>query len=213
MADKLEVLPGPGLVARFGDVAVWAGPQCSPALQAHLVSEAQKQAPTCRGPTGKLVYRGPTAWRPGASGTFCNRRAWGKRPGPVPARACPGLGQRSLAGAAAGARLDGNFDRPTLAPDNPALRSFASSPKPAREPLRPLVRRGPWFGLRSAATTAGTGAGERDGPSHRFVSYFSRRRPAGPGSGRAGALRRTARLWRPARWSWHRAGSCGSWAW
>ncbi len=45
MADKLEVLPGPGLVARFGDVAVWAGPQCSPALQAHLVSEAQKQGP------------------------------------------------------------------------------------------------------------------------------------------------------------------------
>jgi hypothetical protein len=45
VADKLEVLPGPGLVARFGDVAVWAGPQCSPALQAHLVSEAQKQGP------------------------------------------------------------------------------------------------------------------------------------------------------------------------
>ena len=45
MADKLEVLPGPGLVARFGDVAVWAGPQCSSALQAHLVSEAQKQRP------------------------------------------------------------------------------------------------------------------------------------------------------------------------
>lgn len=45
MADKLEVLPGPGLVARFGDVSVWAGPQCSPALQAHLVSEAQAQAP------------------------------------------------------------------------------------------------------------------------------------------------------------------------
>jgi hypothetical protein len=45
VADKLEVLPGPGLVARFGEVAVWAGPQCSPALQAHLVSEAQKQGP------------------------------------------------------------------------------------------------------------------------------------------------------------------------
>lgn len=45
MVDKLEVLPGPGLVARFGDVAVWAGPQCSPALQAHLVNEAQKQGP------------------------------------------------------------------------------------------------------------------------------------------------------------------------
>jgi hypothetical protein len=45
VADKLEVLPGPGLVARFGDVAVWAGPQCSLALQAHLVSEAQKQGP------------------------------------------------------------------------------------------------------------------------------------------------------------------------
>jgi hypothetical protein len=45
VADKLEVLPGPGLVARFGDVAVWAGPQCSSALQAHLVSEAQKQGP------------------------------------------------------------------------------------------------------------------------------------------------------------------------
>jgi hypothetical protein len=45
VADKLEVLPGPGLVARFGDVAVWAGPQCSSALQAHLVNEAQKQGP------------------------------------------------------------------------------------------------------------------------------------------------------------------------
>jgi hypothetical protein len=45
VADKLEVLPGPGLVARFGDVAVWAGPQCSSALQAHLVSEAQRQGP------------------------------------------------------------------------------------------------------------------------------------------------------------------------
>ena len=90
MADKLEVLPGPGLVARFGDVAVWAGPQCSPALQAHLVSEAQKRA-LRRRPTGKLLHRSPAARRPGASGAFCNRRAWGKRPGPVPARACPGL--------------------------------------------------------------------------------------------------------------------------
>ncbi|HET9058411.1 MAG TPA: hypothetical protein VFN61_00705 [Acidimicrobiales bacterium] len=42
MRDKLEVLAGPGLVARFGDVALWAGPQASAALQAHLVSEAQR---------------------------------------------------------------------------------------------------------------------------------------------------------------------------
>jgi len=167
----------------------------------------------CRRPTGKLLHRSPAARRPGASGAFCNRRAWGKRPGPVPARACPGLGQRSLACAAAGARLDGNFDRPALAPDNPALWSRASSPEPAREPLRPLVRRGPWFGFRAAATATGTGAGERDGPSHRFVTYLSRGRSAGPRSGRAGALRRTAWLWRPAQWSWHRAGSSGSWAW
>ncbi len=49
MPDKLEVLPGPGLVARFGDLAVWAGPQASPALQAHLVTEAQRLAgsPQC----------------------------------------------------------------------------------------------------------------------------------------------------------------------
>lgn len=44
MADKLEVLPGQGMVARFGEIAVWAGPQCSPALQAHLVAEARKNA-------------------------------------------------------------------------------------------------------------------------------------------------------------------------
>lgn len=44
MADKLEVLPGQGMVARFGEIAVWAGPQCSPALQAHLVTEAQRAA-------------------------------------------------------------------------------------------------------------------------------------------------------------------------
>jgi len=42
--DKLEVLPGPGLVARFGEVAVWAGAQASAALQAHLVNEAQRLA-------------------------------------------------------------------------------------------------------------------------------------------------------------------------
>ena len=42
MGDKLEVLAGPGLVARYGDVAAWAGPQASPALQAHLVGEAQR---------------------------------------------------------------------------------------------------------------------------------------------------------------------------
>ena len=48
MADKLEVVPGPGLVARFGDVEVWAGPQATPLLQSHLVSEAQRvsQAPS-----------------------------------------------------------------------------------------------------------------------------------------------------------------------
>jgi len=40
--DKLEVLQGPGLVARFGEVAVWAGPQATAALQAHLITEAQR---------------------------------------------------------------------------------------------------------------------------------------------------------------------------
>jgi hypothetical protein len=45
VADKLEVIPGPGLVARFGEVSIWAGPQCSAALQSHLVAEAQKQGP------------------------------------------------------------------------------------------------------------------------------------------------------------------------
>ena len=44
MADKLEVLPGQGMVARFGEVAIWAGPQCSPALLSHLVTEAQRAA-------------------------------------------------------------------------------------------------------------------------------------------------------------------------
>jgi hypothetical protein len=47
--DKLEVLTGPGLVARYDEVAVWAGPQASPALQVHLVNEAQR---TSRGPNG-----------------------------------------------------------------------------------------------------------------------------------------------------------------
>jgi hypothetical protein len=47
--DKLEVLQGPGLVARFGEVAVWAGPQATAALQAHLVSEAQRMS---QGPSG-----------------------------------------------------------------------------------------------------------------------------------------------------------------
>jgi hypothetical protein len=47
--DKLEVLPGPGLVARYEEVAVWAGPQASTALQVHLVNEAQR---TGRAPNG-----------------------------------------------------------------------------------------------------------------------------------------------------------------
>jgi hypothetical protein len=47
--DKLEVLSGPGLVARYDDVAVWAGPQASAALQTHLVNEAQR---TGKGPNG-----------------------------------------------------------------------------------------------------------------------------------------------------------------
>ena len=40
---------GPGLVARYDEVAVWAGPQASPALQVHLVNEAQR---TSKGPNG-----------------------------------------------------------------------------------------------------------------------------------------------------------------
>ena len=42
MADKLEVLPGAGLVARFEDIAIWTGPQASAALQNHLVGEARR---------------------------------------------------------------------------------------------------------------------------------------------------------------------------
>lgn|GEM_PF-1610831 len=49
LADKLEVLPGPGLVARFGEVTVWAGPQASTALQAHLVAQARQAAQAPRG--------------------------------------------------------------------------------------------------------------------------------------------------------------------
>lgn len=49
MADKLEVLTGPGLVARFADVSIWAGPQATPALQAHLVSEARRLAQVPQG--------------------------------------------------------------------------------------------------------------------------------------------------------------------
>ena len=49
MPDKLEVLAGPGLVARYDEVAIWAGPQASPALQVHLVNEAQR---TSKGANG-----------------------------------------------------------------------------------------------------------------------------------------------------------------
>ncbi len=49
MADKLEVVPGPGLVARFGEVEVWAGPQATALLQSHLVTEAQRVS---QGPVG-----------------------------------------------------------------------------------------------------------------------------------------------------------------
>ena len=49
MGDKLEVLAGPGLVTRYGDVAAWAGPQASPALQAHLVGEAQRASQVANG--------------------------------------------------------------------------------------------------------------------------------------------------------------------
>ncbi|MGC8628440.1 MAG: hypothetical protein ACP5VR_12995 [Acidimicrobiales bacterium] len=49
MADKLEVLPGPGLVARFGDVLAWAGPQCSAALYSHLANEVLRASQTPSG--------------------------------------------------------------------------------------------------------------------------------------------------------------------
>ncbi len=49
MADKLEVLAGPGLVVRYNEVAAWAGPQASASLQAHLVTEAQR---TSQSPNG-----------------------------------------------------------------------------------------------------------------------------------------------------------------
>ena len=72
MPDKLEVLTGPGLVARYDEVAVWAGPQASPALQVHLVNEAQR---TSKGPNGgdqlassliAILQRG----RPGTAGAL-----------------------------------------------------------------------------------------------------------------------------------------------
>jgi hypothetical protein len=49
VADKLEVLAGPGLVVRYNEVAAWAGPQATAALQAHLVTEAQR---TSQSPNG-----------------------------------------------------------------------------------------------------------------------------------------------------------------
>jgi len=49
LPDKLEVLPGAGLVARFGEVVVWAGPQASSALQGHLVAEARRAAQAHQG--------------------------------------------------------------------------------------------------------------------------------------------------------------------
>jgi hypothetical protein len=49
VADKLEVLPGPGMVARFGEIVVWAGPQGTAPLHNHLVAEAQRAS---QGPGG-----------------------------------------------------------------------------------------------------------------------------------------------------------------
>jgi len=46
VADKLEVIPGPGLVARFGDVVAWAGPQGSAALYNHLANEVLRASQT-----------------------------------------------------------------------------------------------------------------------------------------------------------------------
>jgi hypothetical protein len=47
--DKLEVVPGPGLVARFGDLTVWAGQQSTAALQVHLAAEAQRFSQSATG--------------------------------------------------------------------------------------------------------------------------------------------------------------------
>jgi len=49
VADKLEVLPGPGLVARFGEVVAWAGPQASQALYSHLANEALRASQLAAG--------------------------------------------------------------------------------------------------------------------------------------------------------------------
>jgi hypothetical protein len=49
VADKLEVLAGPGLVVRYNEVAAWAGPQATAALQAHLVTEAQRTSRSANG--------------------------------------------------------------------------------------------------------------------------------------------------------------------
>jgi hypothetical protein len=46
---RLEVLPGAGTVARFGNVAVWAGPTASPGLLEFLVQSARNVGPSATG--------------------------------------------------------------------------------------------------------------------------------------------------------------------
>jgi hypothetical protein len=49
MIGRLEVLPGAGTVARFGNVAVWAGPTASPGLLEFLVESARNVGPSATG--------------------------------------------------------------------------------------------------------------------------------------------------------------------
>ena len=53
MNRRVEVLPGPGLVIRFGEVIAWAGPQASSSLITFLVDGARNLADDPNG--GRLL--------------------------------------------------------------------------------------------------------------------------------------------------------------
>ncbi len=199
MADKLEVLPGPGLVARFGDVAVWAGPQCSPALQAHLVSEAQKQGPYAGDQLASsfiaVLQRGDPEPQapfaivgPGANGLalFLHGpvQAWDSgrwlAPQPVPGWMATSIGR----------------------PWPLIILPYGAAPPPQSQQGNPfdlLSGAVPGSGFVLLRPPPGPGQASGTAQATGSSAYFSRGRPARAGSGRAGALWRTARLWRPAR--------------
>ena len=167
MADKLEVVPGPGLVARFGEVEVWAGPQATPLLQSHLVSEAQRAGQSTSGGDQlassfiAILQRGDP--EPQAPFAVVGR---GQRAYPVPARTGPGLGQRPLAGSSTRARLDGHVHRPAVAVDRAALRVPPTASEPTGQPFRPGHRHRSRGGVRPVTPTLGASR-RRSGPSRR----------------------------------------------